>query len=243
MQPIDLNEHDIVAIWETNENSFVLAELFQVPQKLVDLIKCGKYGSKFTKDLVKSKKPANNQRKLTEEQLLEIYNSKESTKVLAQRYQVAGGTIRNVRSGRTFKQFNHIPKALPTNEVKIFGEHNGQAVLIESQVKEIIQLFPTHSNAKLAELYAVSVECISSIRKGQSWIYLTGGIKSPRSNGMASHWHPKRKLTAEAAADIRSSTASNKELAARYGVLPRTIKKVRDGLAWKEVNKMFSQPQ
>lgn len=240
MQPIDLSENDIMAIWETQGDSFVLAETFQIPQKLVDLIKEGKYGSKYTKDLVAPKQRKKVvQSKLTQTELLEIFNSSDSAKILAARYNVSANTIRNARTGRTWADFKSLPKK--STRFSTHGETHSTSVLTEVQVKEIIQLFPTHSNAGLAAMYDVSESCISSIRTGVSWTHLTKGQRFKKSNGLRSNKNPNRKLTPEAIQDIWTSSASNAELAVKYGVKHRAIWSVRAGRTWKNSKKMFVQ--
>lgn len=238
MQPIDLNEHDIVAIWETQGDSFVLAETFQIPQKLVDLIKEGKYGSKYTKDLVAPKQRKKVvQGKLTQAELLEIFNSSDSAKILAARYNVSANTIRNARTGRTWADFKSLPKK--STRFSTHGETHSTSVLTEVQVKEIIQLFPTHSNAGLATLYDVSESCISSIRTGVSWAHLTKGQRFKKSNGLHSNKNPIRKLSPEAIKDILTSSESNAKLAVKYGVKHRAIWSVRTNRTWKNSKELF----
>jgi hypothetical protein len=233
MRHLDLTEYDIVAIWESTDTSLELAETFQISEKVVELIKSGKYGSQYTRDLVKSKKPATNQRKLKKDQILEILSSGEPSHILGVRYGVCASTIRNVRNGKSWKQFSDVKRKelKPFNIVK--GEDHSKAVLTEEQVLEILKLFPTHSNTFLAEKYGVSVSCISTIRKGRSRCHLTEGRKLEKSNGVYGCDRANRRLSPEVLAEIHKSSESNGVLAKKYGVKRRTIWAVRTGRSWK----------
>jgi len=217
MQHLDLTEHDIVAIWESTDTSLELAEAFQISEKVVELIKSGKYGSQYTRDLV----------------ILEILSSDEPSHVLGVRYGVCASTIRNVRNGKSWKQFSDVKRKelKPFNIVK--GEDHSKAVLTEEQVLEILKLFPTHSNKFLAEKYGVSVSCISTIRKGRSWCHLTEGRKFEKSNGVYGCDRANRRLSPEMLAEIHKSSESNGVLAKKYGVKRRTIWAARTGRSWK----------
>jgi transposase len=236
---IDLTEYDIVAIWEASEAAAEIAKCFAVSENIVNLIKAGKYGSEFTKSLIRSKpknEPKYNPHKLLPEQVLYIINSSKSNSELCKEFGVARNTICDIRLGRSWKQYANLPRTRYKSIKGIAGETHGHAVLTELQVRKILTLLPTHSNRTLSKLFKVAPSTISSIRRGKTWVYLTGGKKQVRSMGLKGSKHPGAKLNETIVKEIRTSNLSVRQLAKKFNVSRHTIQDVKNNKSWLHVS-------
>ena len=234
---IDLNECDIVTIWESNIPNKQLAVTFQIPENVVALIKDGKLYSRITNDLVKSK-PLNlhrfNNKRLNEDQVIYIINSTETPKMLSKKFNVSTNAIRDIRKGRTWKHLAWMKRALVDKKF-LRLENNGNAKLTKEKVNEIIKLFPTHSNQVLGKMYGVYPSTISAIRNGSRWQNLTGGVKQVNSPFLKVSAHPNSKITEELVHEIRNSTLSNSEWAKLTGLKRCSIWAIRARVSWSHV--------
>lgn len=236
---IDLTEHDIVAIWEASEATAEVAKCFAVSENIINLIKAGKYGSEFTKDLIRYKPrnaPKYNPRNLVPEQVLYIINSSKSNLELSIELGVTRNTIYDIRSGRSWKQYANLPRASYKSAKGIAGETHTHAVLTELQVRKILTLLPTHSNSTLAKMFKVARSTISSIRRGKTWVCLTGGIKQAGSITVKGSKHPGAKLNETMVKEIRTSNLSARQLAKKFNVSRHTIIDVRANKSWLHVS-------
>jgi hypothetical protein len=113
---------------------------------------------------------------LTNEKVLEIYNSKERSLILAQTYGVAECTITDIKYGRTW---NHITGAPPYDGVRrssgIPGANHHAARLTDEKAVEIYK--SKERTTDLARKYNVSLGTISDIRNGRGWNHATGAPK------------------------------------------------------------------
>lgn len=101
-------------------------------------------------------------RVLTDEQILEVFNSKLSIIKTAAKYGVSKVTIRDIRTGRTW---SHLTAKKYVRRGDMTGERHPGAKLSDQQVAEILS--STDSGKVLAERYGVSGPAISMIRTGK----------------------------------------------------------------------------
>lgn len=103
------------------------------------------------------------QRKLTDEQVLSIYNDKRGANVLAEEFAVKPATIKGIRKGRAWKRITgwvSNPKG------------NGHSTLTNEDVLSILK---DESNLEsIGKKYSVSKSTIHYIKVGKSWSWLTG---------------------------------------------------------------------
>lgn len=95
--------------------------------------------------------------KLTEQQVLEIFNSKLTGVLLSKMYGVCPGAISTIRSGRSWSFLT--------------GKEHKSSFLSE---KEVLEIYKSNLlNRELAVKYNVSMTTISGIKTGKNWSYLT----------------------------------------------------------------------
>jgi hypothetical protein len=110
-----------------------------------------------------NKNRAYHNKKLTNEQVLQIYNSDETAKVLAEEYNVNVVTIREIKRGVTYKDITkHVFKKVGRGRQKLTDE---QVLLIFSSSKKA---------SELSEEFHVSQNMIYFIKNGKSHSTLTG---------------------------------------------------------------------
>lgn len=233
-----LSEDDVVIIWESAEDVNELADAFSVSLETILKIKSSLLYSHITKDLINGghNQVKGSPPKLTHEQAVEIITTDTPIGVLAKKFNVSRSAIYAVRSGETWKHLMYLPRkkskqlrVCPTGRIE-----DSWVRFTDEQVLEIIEQFPTMSNAELAKKYQVSAATISAIRCGKNYRHLTNGQAFPRSSRPLNSYNKKTKLTEEQVREIKDTdeSVSNKELGIKYNVLPSTIWKIRQGINW-----------
>jgi hypothetical protein len=119
------------------------------------------------------------------------------------------------------------------------GERNNQAKLTEAAV---LVIKGSDTNAKeLAEKFGVGVDAINRVRQGKTWTHVGEKITPPAPKTMDEERIQKLrqsgicKLTENKAREIRSSDELSCDLARKYGVSKATIRRVRQGVIWKNI--------
>lgn len=109
-------------------------------------------------------------RKLTDVQILDIYNSEIHYSELSKMYGVTATSIGNIKMGY---KWGHITGGVPKlNSIKNKGLYNGQSKLSSEKVLEIIK--DGKSICEYAKDYCVDRKTIVSVLKGNTWGWLTG---------------------------------------------------------------------
>lgn len=90
-----LTNEQVLYIYNSNEKRITLSEQFSVSVSLIDYIKVGKIWSHITGAIYK---PRNTM--LSNEQILELFHSNESTQFLSDKYNVSLATVFHIKSGR-----------------------------------------------------------------------------------------------------------------------------------------------
>lgn len=118
------------------------------------------------------------------------------------------------------------------------GVTNGQAILADAAVLEIVQLYRSGATqAALGKRYGINSRTVGKIVRGERWQHLTGGQSvsdaNRRSRGDSHH---NAKITQAIADEIRTRYAtgavSQQALADEFGISQRTVSQIVRGLAW-----------
>jgi len=110
------------------------------------------------------------------------------------------------------------------------GEDSGNSVLLDREVKAIY-LSPL-SCSMLAAKYLVGASTIKSIRSGRTWKHVTQNLRKITIRRPVGAGNASAKITEAQALKIIKSSKSANELADKYGVSARTIRKIKDGTRW-----------
>jgi len=106
-----LTKEKAITIVTSTEKSCVLAEKYGVTLDAINAVRQGRTWIDITEDFIKTDYYVRGNcaygSKLTDNKVLEIFNSTEPNKVLANKFGVSCTTIKNIRSGKTWK---HITK-------------------------------------------------------------------------------------------------------------------------------------
>lgn len=119
--------------------------------------------------------------KLTPEQVAEILASDEEHKVLAARFGVSIGPIKNVRLGKSYREETGGAKRM-RDRFRASGESNPKAALTYEQVK-FIRESPL-SGRELARQLGLSQVCVASARRGATYANVDVPIPPPRVGRM-----------------------------------------------------------
>lgn len=182
-----LTEEDVIVIWTTMQSEQELADIYGISVQMVHKIKTGELYRHITKDVVGGGYYVNHNRgqfipKLTEQQVLEIYNSDKSITEFSIKFNVSPSVIYDVRRGKTWRHLLYLRKK-PHRQLrskKIKGSKNPYR-LTEQDVNHIMTLLPIMRNRDIAKMYQVHPSTISSIRHGKNWKHITQGQKFPKS--------------------------------------------------------------
>ena len=98
--------------------------------------------------------------KLTDKDVLDIRNSDEPNKTLAEKYNIGSSTVSDIRSGTTWK---HLPPRKDKYISPMFK-------LTDQKALEILN--SNESNIDLAQKYGVSISQITRIKRGERWRHL-----------------------------------------------------------------------
>ena len=112
---------------------------------------------------------------LTDEAVLEIFDSPEQAAAVAQKHGVTASTIWGIRNGRAW---THVTKNRPKPERPVFnkGSHHPKAKLTEDAVIEILD--SQESQAVLAKRHGVHQSMISHIKRRKNWRHLANDQNS-----------------------------------------------------------------
>lgn len=182
-----LTEEDVIVIWTTMQSEQELADIYGISIQMVHKIKTGELYRHITKDVISGGYHVSPNRgrftpKLTEQQVLEIYNSDKSITEFSREFNVSPSVIYDVRRGKTWRHLLYLRKK-PHRQLrsrKIKGGKNPYR-LTEQDVRHIMTLLPTMRNRDIAKIYQVCPSTISSIRHGKNWKHITQNQKFPRS--------------------------------------------------------------
>lgn len=163
-----------------------------------------KNGHCLSAELVKQIKELIRDTELKDSEIASIYNCN---------YDI----INNIRRGKTW------------SSVTVSGFTPSASQLTSEEVISIKKLFRDSnlSNKEIADIYKVSHSNISAIRTGRSWKSVGLSIKYDRSANKLTKTEVK-----EIKKEMISSNLSNKELADKYKVHPKTISDIRNNKSW-----------
>ncbi len=116
------------------------------------------------------------------------------------------------------------------------GEKNHFSILTQSRVSEIKKLLEEDNlrMQDIADIYNVSVSCISSINCGDTWGHVAPGFK-PRNGYKRGQDCHLAKLTESQVIKIKQMLLSGdkaKAVAKIFNVHPETIRRIRRGVTW-----------
>jgi hypothetical protein len=107
-----------------------------------------------------TKGSTNGMSKLLNEQVLDIFNSKESTKYLADKFKVTATTINLIKSGKTW---SHI------TDKEYLRKRN-----INTIAMDIYNYSDDYTNKQIAEIFKTSLTMVTEIRNGTHYSEITG---------------------------------------------------------------------
>lgn len=112
------------------------------------------------------------------------------------------------------------------------GVEHFRAILTEEEAKAVLDDARPYS--QIASDYGVSAQTISSLKNRVSWAHLgtKKGAKAPR---VSPRKGKSDRVTPDIVRDIRTSTMSGLELAARYRISPQLVSGIRKRRAWTHV--------
>lgn len=103
--------------------------------------------------------------KLSADEVREILLSTDPVKILADRFHVSRHTISRIRKGTTWDHLG--VTAVECEKLTSRGERNGNSVLTEASVREILQ--SKESQRSLAKRYGVSQYAIWAVKNGKTF--------------------------------------------------------------------------
>lgn len=113
----------------------------------------------------------NHMAKLTAEQVVSILQDARPTRAIAEAYGISQSNINLIKCSDSWKHVTvGMRKARSADPRR--GEGNVRATLTEAQVMAIYQ--DARPGIDIAAQYAVTTSCISAIKRGKSWAWLTG---------------------------------------------------------------------
>lgn len=164
-------------------------------------------------------------RKLTDEEIIEIYTSDRPTEYFVDKYSITKQTVNTIRNRTNWAE---------VTEGLVCGVPDGKertresfAILTKEQVKEIYLAEDTLRN--LAKKFGTEITTISKIKCGINWQDVTAPLGKAGSSQ-----HPfKAKLTKEDVAYIYTSKESSKDLAIAFNLSSRSVNQIRSKETWK----------
>lgn len=157
-----LLEHEVIDIYESEENSYKLSEKYNVSTSLINLIRSDKVWSHVTKSKTKGRQPLNNLRnnKFSLEEVCDIYEEDGKNKDIAKEYNVPESTIKSIRNGNSYKDITkNLKKGKNTN--RLTKDEVKYIYLTEDSVKQI------------RNKISVSESTISGIKNNKSYKNIT----------------------------------------------------------------------
>lgn len=157
-----LLEHEVIGIYESEDNSYKLSEKYNVSTSLINLIRSDKVWSHVTKSKTKGIQPLNNLRnnKFSLEEVCDIYEKDGKNKDIAKEYSVSESTIKSIRNGNSYKDITkNLKKGKNTN--RLTKDEVKYIYLTEDSVKQI------------RNKISVSESTISGIKNNKSYKNIT----------------------------------------------------------------------
>ena len=115
------------------------------------------------------------------------------------------------------------------------AEKAARAKLTNEQVQAIFK--DSRIYADIANDYGVAASTIGSIKQGKSWASLgVTEIAKAERVGQRGEQQWSTHINADIVREIRSSTLSGKELAAKFGISPQAVSSIKKRRNWKHVN-------
>lgn len=190
---------------------------------------------------------AHNAAFLTDDQVREIYLSREATPVVAKKYNISGPYVSNIRRGSARRSATQYLGAAP-GAVGMGGYNRGRGrALTKEQAIEIYTSDEPHS--VLARKLGVSMTHVLRIRQGAKWSSVTEGLPQPvyrqsvagiRVNADGSF--QGKSITGEQAAEIYTSPERGRDIAQRFNITEALVSSIRKGCQWRHVTKDLTQP-
>jgi hypothetical protein len=180
--------------------------------------------------------------KLTREQAMEISRSGDPTKILAERFGVSTRCIYDIRSGTNWQTIT----GGPTRRPRKLGRRKG---VVTRDIA--VDCATSIENSRiLAARHNISCGTVSGIRSGRIGGEWTKGIRLAtyhvRNPDLATDWKNRAggaKITPEQAIEIVQSPETSKAIAARFGVCPDTIHKIRQRRTFAHITVGFDGPR
>ena len=157
---------------------------------------------------------------------------------LAEKYSVAISTIRSIRYRQTWKYLLKNTETPGTENITgqriRNGENHPHAQLSNYQAREIWLAAPDIPSVVLAARFGVSPKTVSKIRLGRAWKCVHEAGETVTKLACEGESHPNAKLSNSQAREIWSAPlgVSSVELATRFGVSARVIRRIRHGYKW-----------
>lgn len=168
-----LLEHEVIEIYESEENSYNLSKKHNISISSVNLIRSDKIWKHVTENKTKGRQPLNNFRnnKFSLEEVCDIYEQDGKNKDIAYAYNVPESTIKSIRNGNSYKDITkNLKKGKNTNR------------LTKDEV-EYIYLTKDSVN-QIKSKISVSESTISGIKNSKSYKNITKYLNKEDNNGL-----------------------------------------------------------
>jgi Mor family transcriptional regulator len=225
-----LTDEQIKEIYADRNNgvtNVAKAKKYEVSGTTIEKIVKGKTWTHITGAAPADASPPPPRRKLTDEQIQEIYAERDNGVahlLKAKKYDVSATTIEEITNGRRWANITGAPPALPPPP---------RRKLTEAQIKEIYADRNNGvANSLKAKKYDVSTTTIEDITKGTRWADITGAPPALPPTG------PRRKLTDAQIKEIyagRNNGFSNSLKAHMNKVSTTTIEDITTGKRWAHI--------
>lgn len=141
---------------------------------------------------------------LKNEQVLKIFKSKKSSRLLSIEYGCSPSAVSSIKTGKTWGWLTGLNYSKSRERVKFSN-------------KIILEVFNSNDGwAHISNKYGVSISHIGFIKSGRAYSKLTGKVYAPAN-----------RLTSNQIKEIKSSKESNIELAAKFNVHKDTIRNIK----------------
>ena len=157
--------------------------------------------------------------KLTREQVIAIYTSRETYQILAKRYGISASSVYNIKHDAYYTEF--------TKDIESYSNPRGKRKLTDAQIIAIAKSKSTPK--KIAKKYKVSQTTVMNIKKCKMNTHIFANLTPiipPRA---------VRKVTDEQVLEIRNSNQTQTVLAKKYGVTQSAISRIKGGLRHTQV--------
>lgn len=151
----------------------------------------------------------------------------------------AGMEVRHLNGDRRDNRVENLRPGTKAENTQDSLKHGTKAKkLTEQQVKDIRSRYAadrTLTHRVLATEYGVSKETMGLVLRGRTWAHIDGAVLPGRSRQVN---RPSAKLTVDEVREIRARRAAGekvRDLAAEFGVVSLTIRKIVRELTWRNL--------